>query len=174
MSNLFLLPCPSCEATIEIGVRQAGQTLSCSACGADTEAPKLGEIKKLPQAQSNTVARKKPMSSARKGLFTAGLALAVIFGCAGLGLHYYANSLHTPIDIEGHIVRTRVEVTALETPQLYALATALTKVEDLGEFQEPPFLRMNKQGEILTWIAWGLYAIGGLGLLMLIGSFMMK
>ena len=114
------------------------------------------------------------MSAARKGLFTAGLAIAVLFGCAGLGLHLYARSLHTPVDIEEHVQRTREEVGALEIPQLYGLATTLTKIEDLGDFAEPPFLKGNKQGEILMWVAWGLYAIGAVGLVMLLGSFLMK
>jgi len=54
------------------------------------------------------------------------------------------------------------------------LATALAKTEDLGEFAEPPFLKGNKQSAILTWLALGLYAVGGIGLAMLLGSFLMK
>ena len=174
MSNLFLLPCPLCDAKNEISLRQSGQNLACTGCGKDIEAPKLGEIKKLPLVESANTKRKGTMSAARKGLFTAGLAIAVLFGCAGLGLHLYARSLHTPVDIEEHVQRTREEVGALEIPQLYGLATTLTKIEDLGDFAEPPFLKGNKQGEILMWVAWGLYAIGAIGLVMLLGSFLMK
>lgn len=140
----------------------------------DIEAPKLGEIKKLPAVESSNTKREGTMSAARKGLFTAGLALAVLFGGAGLGLHLYARSLHTPVDIEEHVQGVREEVGKLEIPQLYGLATSLSKTEDLGDFAEPPFLKGNKQGAILMWVAWGLYAIGAVGLLMLLGSFLMK
>jgi len=114
------------------------------------------------------------MSTARKGLFTAGLALAVLFGGAGLGLHLYARSLQTPIDVEEYVQRAREEVRSLKPEQLYGLATSLAKTEDLGDFSEPPFLKNNKQGDILSWLAYGLYAVGGIGLLMLLGSFLMK
>ena len=100
MSSLYQLPCPLCDAKNQISPRQSGQTLACTGCGADVEAPKLGEIKKLPLVESANTKRKGAMSAARKGLFTAGLALAVLFGGAGLGLHLYARSLHTPVDIE--------------------------------------------------------------------------
>ena len=106
--------------------------------------------------------------------FTVGLALAVLFGGAGLGLHLYARSLHTPIDIDQYVQLSREEVRSLETPQLYGLATLLTKTEDLGDFTEPQFLKGNKQGVVLTWLALGLYAIGAIGLVMLLGSFLMK
>lgn len=187
MSNLFQLPCPWCDAKIEISLRQAGQTLSCTACEKDVEAPKLGEIKKLPPSESSEsftsngrkdssrgAGRKGSTSTTRNGLFTAGLALAVILGGAGLGLHMYARSLHTPVDIQEQVELTREEVLSLKPEQIYGLATAITKNEELGEFSEPPFLKDNIQGSILTWIAWGLYALGGLGLLMLLGSFFVR
>lgn len=174
MSNLYLLPCPLCDAKNQITPRQSGQNLACTGCGKDIEAPKLGEIKRLPPVESANTKRTGAMSAARKGVFTVGLALAVIFGGAGLGLHLYARSLHTPIDIDQQVQRTREEVRALETPQLYGLATSLTKTEDLGDFTEPQFLKGNKQGVILTWLALGLYAIGAIGLVMLLGSFLMK
>ena len=174
MSKLFLLPCPLCDAKNEISFRQSGQTLTCAGCGKDIEAPKLGEIKKLPLVKSTNTKRTGTMSAARKGMFTIGLALAVLFGGAGLGLHLYARSFHTPVDIDQYVQRTREEVRALETRQLYGLATSLSKTEDLGDFAEPQFLKGNKQGAILTWLAWGLYAIGAIGLVMLLGSFLMK
>lgn len=174
MSNLFLLPCPLCEAKNQISPRQSGQTLACTGCGQDIEVPKLGEIKRLPVAESANANRNRTMSAARKGLFTAGLALAVLFGGAGLGMHLYARSLHTPVDIEAHLQQTRDELRALEIPQLYGLATALTGAEDLGDFAEPPFLKGNKQSAILMWVAWGLYAVSAIGLVMLLGSFLMK
>ena len=175
MSNLFLLPCPLCDAKNEISLRQSGQNLACTGCGKDIEAPKLGEIKKLPPAvESGNTKRTGTMSAARKGMFTVGLALAVLFGGAGLGLHLYARSLHTPIDIDQYVQLTREEVRALETHQLYGLATSLSKTADLGDFAEPAFLKGNKQGAILSWFAWGLYAIGAIGLVMLLGSFLMK
>jgi len=174
MSNLFLLPCPLCDAKNQISPRQSGQTFACAGCGKNIEAPKLGEIKKLPSAESTNTNRKETMSATRKGLFTVGLALAVLFGGAGLGLHLYARSLHTPVDIEEHVQQMREELQALEIPQLYGLATSLTKTEDLGDFAEPPFLKGNKQGAILMWVAWGLYAIGAVGLVLLLGSFLMK
>lgn len=175
MSNLFLLPCPLCDAKNEISLRQSGQNLACTGCGKDIEAPKLGEIKKLPLVESTTgTKRAATMSATRKGLFTVGLALAVLFGGAGLGLHLYARSLHTPIDIDQYVQLTREEVRSLETRQLYGLATSLSKMEDLGDFAEPAFLKGNKQGAILMWVAYGLYAIGAIGLMMLLGSFLMK
>ena len=174
MSNLFLLPCPLCDAKNQISPRQSGQNLACTGCGKDIEAPKLGEIKKLPPVEATNTKRTGTMSAARKGMFTVGLALAVLFGGAGLGLHLYARSLHTPVDIEEHVQGMRKEVRALETRQLYGLATSLSKTADLGDFAEPQFLKGNKQGAILMWVAYGLYAIGAIGLVMLLGSFLMK
>ena len=174
MPDLFQLPCPLCDANNQISPRQSGQTLECTGCGKDIEAPKLGEIRKLPLAQTSNTAGNRTMSAARKGVFAVGLALAVIFGGAGLGLHLYARSLHTPVDIEKHVQLTREEVRSLKPDQLYKLATVLSKTEDLGDFAEPPFLKANKQSVILTWFALGLYAVGGIGLAMLLGSFLMK
>ncbi len=174
MANLFQLPCPSCDHQLEVSTRQAGQTLQCSGCGVDVEAPTLGAIKQLNPADVPEPGTKGAMSNARKGLFTVGLALAVVLGCAGAGVHLYANSLHVPIDVPERLREIREDLQKATPIQIYDLANDMVKNNDLGEYKEPAFLTKNKQGAILQYFAWGLYGFAGAGLLMLVGSFLMK
>ena len=174
MANHLLL-CPACEHKIEVETRQAGQSLQCSGCGIDVEAPKLGELRKLPVAQTDLqTASKKSVSGIRKVLFAVGLGMAVLFGAAGLSLHLYARSLYVPVDVASILEKSQQEAEKLTDVEVYQIASDINRVQTTTDFREPPFLKANKQSAILSYFAYGLYAIAGLGLLMLIGSFIVK
>ena len=50
ISNMYLLPCPSCQAPITVSPSQAGDTQVCPSCGETAAIPKLGDLRELPRA----------------------------------------------------------------------------------------------------------------------------
>ena len=46
--------------------------------------------------------------------------------------------------------------------------------EGLGEYQETDFVRNNAQGAILTKVAYGIFGLAGLGVLLIGGSFLFR
>lgn len=45
---MYCLPCPQCNANLEVGPSKAGGQVACSQCGHDIAVPKLGQLRQLP------------------------------------------------------------------------------------------------------------------------------
>ena len=81
--NRYLLPC-SCGARIKVTAGQAGDQVSCPACGLGTSVPRLGALRQLQSDTRERSAAGRWTVSHACGL--AGLALAVIAGLAAIWL----------------------------------------------------------------------------------------
>ena len=176
MPPQYLLPCSKCDHQIEVVPRQAGQDLVCPQCQQHIEAPMLGKMKQL-ELVGGTEPGKRPASSGsnvRNMLFVAGLLLAIVGGASGYALHKYASNLIYEIDYDAEIEIFDQEVDALSAGLVVELYDAMQIEAGLGEWYEPNFVRYNTQGGILLKVSYGLLGLGGLGVLLLLGSFFIK
>ena len=176
-ANLYLLPCPNCQHSIELQTRQAGQSISCPQCSTSFDAPRLGELKQLPQKESEDAPSNHSQNSSsqlKRWLFTLGLAFAVLFGCAGAGLYWYAGSIQREVDADTAVASQAADIDNLTDAEVYQVAATINSEDTLGEYFQPAVIKNNKQGEILKFIAYGLLALAGVGLLALIGAFFVK
>ncbi|MEM7456052.1 MAG: hypothetical protein AAF456_17015 [Planctomycetota bacterium] len=176
MADTYLLPCPFCDANIEVTVRQSGQQTRCESCGETTDIPTMGAIKKLPLKEEPLA----QVSSSRRGpsrtassLFAAGLLLLVIGGAGGFYLMQRANSLIDDTDIEAVVLEQNQVFDDIQGFELWDTWDAAVR-EGLGEYQETDYVRNNAQGAILKNVAYSVFGLAGLGLLLIGGSFMFR
>ena len=169
-----ILPCPECETPMEVAAQHAGQSRECQNCNATVEVPTLGKLKQLPVAEQFSVRNQRRQGSLRSWLFSGGLLAACLMGVGGLALQTYAKTLYSDV---GRFKQTFEEITTdkIETMKDYEVFEWWTEMnsKDLGEWKEHPGVGYNVQSRILTNIAYAMYAVGGLGLLCLLSSFMM-
>ena len=176
MSAQYLLPCPSCESDTTVVPRQAGQKIQCSGCEAFLDVPKLGSMKSLTQVEdpsSTTKPQGRGHGVAKSWLFAGGLVLAAVAAAAGGGLYQYANKLIANIDIPTAIEHGMDEFDKATPAQLYD-AWKLLNQEELGDWQEDLTIKEDKQGTILQQIAYGLFGVAGIGVLLMFSSFLIK
>ena len=77
MSQRFALPC-SCGASVPVGIRQAGETVTCH-CGKALDVPKLRDLRRLdPLAESQPVRTRASWSVWQGSLFVVGLCALVL------------------------------------------------------------------------------------------------
>ena len=175
MSSRYSLTCPDCQHSNEILTTQAGQDLACANCQKTIQAPRLGELKQLPVV-SAAESTNSPQSKKGGGLFVAGLLLLILGGGGGAGLYYYASQklFDYEKEVEGVLANANVEIQAASTKDLLQTYDMLPIENGLGAWQERPYVGNHKQGVILTNIAYGLFAIGGLGFLMTLAGLLRK
>ena len=179
MSLRYLFPCSNCQYKFELESKQAGQDLVCPSCEATVLAPKLGTLKQLEPVDSlsdsghrSNQTKDSNSRSLRNLLFVSGLALAVLAGAAGLALYQFAQSKVIEFDVEGRLAE--VEKWVDEQPPANILGTFVTMDvgKGLPEWVEQPHIGSNKQAAILKNFAYGLFGLSALGLLTLVGSFL--
>ena len=175
-ANLYLLPCPQCQHPLELASRQAGQSVHCSECEHSFEAPRLGELKQLKQVDSSQSPSKVGAQSSmlKRWLFTLGLAMTVLLGAAGVGVYQFASSIQQEIDADGAMQNIDARLEEMSDAEIYHVAASYDTKDSIGEYFQPGQVKGNKQGEILKIIAYGLLGLAAAGLLMLIGSFLVK
>jgi len=174
MPTYYALACTKCQHSISVTTTQAGQSLDCPACGVNTVAPRLGELKGLPVCETAESSDRKKLHHPRKGggLFVVGLLLLLVGGGGGAALYVYASQklFDYEEEVEVVIANANAEIDTSSTKQLLQAYDILPIEKGLGPWQEREYVGNNKQGIILTNIAYGLFAIGGLGLLMTLGG----
>lgn len=176
----YAFTCPHCGEVFGITARQAGQEIVCPHCGEACTAPRLGQLKQLP-VLSGSKADKTPYNpkvsgnKTRNSLFVAGMLLLVL-GCgSGYALQQYAQSqLIVDYNVEGAMDRADPYVDELTPFEVAFLFDSMNVDAGLGEWRELSYVSSTKQGNILLKVAYGLYGIGGLGLIMLISSLLIK
>ena len=175
-ANLYLLPCPQCQHPFELASRQAGQSVQCLQCEHSFDAPRLGELKQLEKvaATDSGPATAEPSSVLKRWLFTLGLAMTVLLGAAGVGVYQFANSIQQEIDAEGAMSDIETRIEEMSDADVYRVAASYDPEDSIGEYFQPGSVKSNKQGEILKYVAYGLLGLAAAGLLMLIGSFMIR
>lgn len=175
-ANLYLLPCPKCQHPFELASRQAGQTVQCSECEHSFDAPRLGELKQLEQvaATGSEHTASAPSSILKRWLFTLGLAMTVLLGAAGVGVYQFAGSIQQEIDAEKAMENIEARIAEMSDAEIYQVASSYDSEDTIGEYFQPGTVKSNKQGEILEYVAYGLLGLAAVGLLMLVGSFLVK
>ncbi len=171
MSTRFLYSCPQCDHQIELVATQAGQNIECPDCQLQSEAPKLGLLRQLPVLEQ---AQAKSTSGVKRGLFTIGLAMLVLLGGIGTALYNYASNLIIDPQLDKVFVTVSEELEKQPAPELLDIWSQLEFEKGIGEWRELGFARYKTQGNILKLISYGLLTLASVGLLMLIGSFLIK
>ena len=179
MSLRHLFPCSQCEHKFELVNKQAGQDLVCPNCGAAGQAPKLGTLKQLElvdsESDSKRPANQTQISSSgswRNVLFVSGLALAILAGAAGLALYQYAQSKVIEFDVAGRVEAYEKLIDELSPTGVLGTYVNADLSQGLPEWVEQPHIGSNKQAAILKNFAYGLFGLAALGLLTLLGSFL--
>lgn len=170
-----IFACPQCNAPMEVATQHAGQSRECPQCHAMVEIPKLGVLKQLPTTEETpTRKQSRRQGSLRSWLFSGGLLVAALMGVGGLALQTYARTLYSDV---GKFKRNFEATTtdSIDAMKDYEVLEWWTEMNTrgLGEWKEHPGIGYNVQSKILTWIAYGMYGLGGLGLLCLVSSFML-
>ena len=179
MPEKYLLPCKQCEASIEITARDAGRELNCSQCDSKSTAPPMREIRNLSPVDTDSVQSplERPAlpgrNQSKSWLFSGGLLLAVLAAVAGGSLWWYASGLETHRNVEKEIDFAN-QILDEATPGVVWTAWRSMSGSKLPDWKESTETRYNKQASILKNIAYGLGGLSGLGLLMMIGSFLIK
>ena len=181
MSPRYLFPCPNCDHKFELVSKQAGQELACPDCSNAVEAPKLGTLKQLELAESgqeggdhSSGGRNGNSGSLKNLVFVGGLALAIIAGAAGLALYQYAKSKVVEFDLAGNLEEYETWIDEQPPTGVLGSYVEMGTSQGLPEWVEQPHVGENKQAAILKKVAYGLFGLASLGLLTLIGSFMMR
>jgi hypothetical protein len=159
---------------MEVAAQHAGQTRECAQCKASVEIPTLGKLKQLPSTekfQTRTPVRRQ--GSLRSWLFSGGLLIATLMGAGGLALQTYARTLYSDVGKfkQSYEATTTESIDRMKDFEVLEWWNSMQNRE-LGEWKEHPGVGYNVQSRILTNIAYGMYGLGGLGLLCLVSSFM--
>jgi len=177
MSPRYLFPCRNCDYEFELVTKQAGQSLTCPQCQNDCEAPKLGALRQLESVGgevTSSTSRSGSGSSLRNILFVSGLSLAVLAGVAGYFLYQHAQSMISVFDVEEVLADFNELADQQKASQLIRYYDQMDIPKGLPEWQEQVHVGQNKQANILTNVAYGLFGLAGIGLLMLFGSFLVR
>lgn len=98
MADRFALPCPSCAAVNEVGLRQAGESIACRACHATIEVPTMRGLRQLQPAVTEPRGSIAPVAGSfvlARGVFVIGLVVLLGGLAAGAGTWYSASHLRT-------------------------------------------------------------------------------
>lgn len=172
MSKKFLFHCPNCQSPIELQVVQAGQDIGCQACGQSVMAPQLREIKKLPAVGADPEPTQP--SPLKRTLVGIGLILTILMGSLGTALYYYASGMIVEVDWEQQYARWDEHVDQMTPAELLFTWNSLDVDSGLGPWQEQALSHYRIQGQILHKIAYGLWGLATLGILLLASSFFIR
>lgn len=163
---MHLLPCPSCESSIEVAPSQAGNQITCPSCGASVPIPKLGQLRQLPRAEQSDQVR--DTGAAREA---GGGGGSIAFGL--LGLIATASLLiagfcavrwvlmEVPTDTESHIAELQAAYKDLKPAELIR---EYEQMEEFGLDMPMPYKYHTAQMERAVWgrnslIAGGVFLI---------------
>lgn len=121
---MHLFPCPSCHASIPVAPSQAGETLACPSCQASVAIPKLGELRKLPRADSQADAQAAGRLTggetnrvAHTGFVLAGLVATACLLVAGFcGIRWALSEV--PNSTERHVISMRDDMSKFSAAEL--------------------------------------------------------
>lgn len=193
MAVRYAWECPECQSSIELATTQAGQHLKCGGCSAEVLAPKLGLIKGLPLVGGGEKDAITPRSGRRSGrrsgqgsgragsgsplkgwLFAGGLLLAVLASIAALAAQYRSNQYRVDINMEEVMAEEFKGLDTAPPAQIYSIAVEAGKESFALEYSEPTYRTYNKKSGYIQYVAWTFWGLAGLGLLMLLSSFLIR
>lgn len=166
---MYLLPCPDCDQSISVSPSQAGDTAACSGCDSKVQIPKLGDLRKLPQAESDAPDKSSGPADGR-GDFQIMTILLGIFALIGLLVAGFALVQRSLIEVttttDQHIAELREEYKELEAARFIRELENIEAYppESPGEFTYKANARKRQR-----WLINALVA-GGIGTLMLLAA----
>ena len=135
----------------------------------------LSLLKSLPVEDTEASSTKAGSNRLRNWLFAGGLVIAALAGTAGGALYVYASSMYRNIDT----VTSQIEDVSEQNIDAYSPVEmwdwwANVSEGELGEWKEHPGVGLNIQSGILSNVAYGLFAVAGIGLLLMAGAFVVR
>jgi hypothetical protein len=165
MAIRYRFPCPHCGNLNSISATMAGQELNCSICDTSFEVPQLKVLKGYEPAESTPTIKPNQLSNRPRILFVLGLSICLLGTACGYALLRYSKSMI--VDFSNGTRDIEQMADDLKPGGVLREWYFVERNPDLPEWQEHPAIRYSNQGKILTKFAFGLLAIGGLGLLLL-------
>lgn len=172
---MYSLPCPSCQAPVDVGPSQAGDQIVCPSCQDTIQVPKLGDLRQLPQTSSDnagpTTSPGERAVGQQIGFVTLGLiSLASLVIAAYCGIRW--GLLEAPTTTEAHLQEIREAYSTLEPARL------VREYEDMEKFGlaiAVPYTYKTKQNIRNRWgrnalIAGGICLACGITAVFLAGS----
>jgi hypothetical protein len=171
----YLLPC-ACGRQIPISTTQAGETLVCE-CGRSLMAPKLRELRQLPEAPGEDLPRlREPWSRQQGVLFASGFVLLLLSGTI-LGVTIFQrNQLHTeaPRIAPDRLDEYLAQIDKNTPLQNFELWQNEMLEQGLDREGDPIYVLHRKVAAVLLWIR-AAAAVGALlGLGMMISAFVVR
>ena len=181
MAQLYLLPCGSCDTKIEIELKQAGSEIPCPECQATINIPTMGGIKKLELSDISGITVDSAASAttvrhigSKQWLFSGGLVVLVLAAIAGFAIWFYADSLVTISDIDQTVQKANQPLADISPAAVWDAWDEMFAKGPLPEWQENEEMGFNRQAHYLKNIAYGFMAVAALGFLALLSSLLMK
>ncbi len=163
----YLLPCPQCGAKQSVDSMQAGESTTCSQCGATIEVPSFRDLRRLERAESKPAQRTTVGGGeiARRLVFAVGLIL--IAGGLMWGSHagLVRSQLPEAEPLPDHTVQAEAMIDEFPPRETYDLWTDF-RDQGLGPYRPPDtYLRQVWGDYYMQRILLGL-GVAGIGLLM--------
>tara|TARA_R110002049_G_scaffold4601_3_gene31775 strand:+ start:36903 stop:37445 length:543 start_codon:yes stop_codon:yes gene_type:complete len=171
---MFQLPCQNCSSPILVSPSQAGDSVTCVQCGETVAVPKLGELRKLPSADTSTHGSSIASEHDAAGGSRIGFIVAAFLATACLLIASFCavrwSLVEVPVTTEQHIAEY---AEAYKTAAPAALIGEFEEMEERG--LEMPAMYNYKTLE-LTKRTWGRNALvaGGLGLAALVAAVLLS
>jgi hypothetical protein len=166
---MYSLTCPHCQASISVSPAQAGDEISCQACGNAVRVPKLGELRQLPRADEPTATEKSLDDSEVGGrnmgfVFLGSIATICLLVASFCGIRWAM--LSTPITTAEHIEHLR---NAYKVAKPAELIREWESMEKYGVDIATPY---NYHREATEKRGWGTNAViaGGIGALCILAA----
>ncbi len=170
----FLYPCPHCDHQVELQTAQAGQDIECPSCQQKLEAPKLGVMRQLPIVGGDAPKSKSGNSGLKRFLFAGGLALAVLLGASGWAIYQYGSRMIIDVNWDEAIGMMEADHENLTGSELLIEFNKMDVSRGIGEWEEQELTKNRTQGIYLRYFSFALMGGAGIGLLMILASFMVK
>ena len=149
----------------------------CSNCKANVDIPKLRNLQQYADESSSTVSEKQTNTAGEQSrlkglLFALGILITIFSSALGGYVFYTASQKYQPINFEEMMAREEEKIDALPPAMLYDAWTS--RPTSLGNWQEYDYVKKNREAMVLRTIAYIIFSIGGIGLVMVLVSFCLK
>ena len=163
---IYLLPC-KCGSQFSIATFDAGKTLECADCGAETVVPNLREIRELPQADESSNAKELAWDKHNGLLFALG-SILIALGVGLAGFHFYqASQLDLTDETNEQIIYGNAVIDQMD-PLGAIKQWRLVRDIGLGEQQIATFQQNESRYKTLHLYAYIEIGVAALGLLLIV------
>ena len=164
-----LFPCPACGKTFPVESSRAGASVACPHCAAETQLPRMMELKKLPLDEDQKPRKAGGYSAVRGTIFVVGAVLLLVgLGVAG-AVKLRRDQIDTSFTTESDVEWGNTAIESMTLSQTWSAWKAFTD-GGIGPKMRLIYLEQLKTARMLTTIMWAGLWTGGVGLLLMLGS----